>query len=227
MKRRILKIAKLRDTRILEISATLGNPQTAHQFAQYIAQETVALNQQESAAADRERAEKMERQLADSRLRLDKAAKASMGSTNSAIQALESHNDADEELLAKLRLQLAENPTGAIKAAIAELEHEISDNEAKINAASSQRELADAELNIAQSEYAALSNRLLDIQAAAGAGSEKLRIVDPGIVPQRPSFPNTLLNVVLALAIAAAGSVTYVAIAFSYERRRAHEALFK
>jgi uncharacterized protein involved in exopolysaccharide biosynthesis len=54
-----------------------------------------------------------------------------------------------------------------------------------------------------------------------------LRIVDPGIVPQRPSFPNTPLNVLLAIAIGAAGSITYVAIAFSYERRRVQEALFR
>jgi capsular polysaccharide biosynthesis protein len=232
MKRRILKISKIRETRLLEISATLGDPHMAHQFAQYIAQETVAMNRQESAAADRDRASQVEHELAESRLRLDKASKASLGSARSAIEALQSRNDADQDLLAKLRLELAENPGDsarevAVKAAVVELEREISTNEAKIDAASARREREEAEFNIAQSEYASLSNRLLDLQAAAGTGGERLRIVDPGIVPERPTFPNVLLDVLLATVIAAAGSITYIALSFSYQRRRAHDALFR
>src|SRR5689334_193502 len=37
LKRRVLKVAKLRDTKVLQISATLADPKQAHELAQYLA----------------------------------------------------------------------------------------------------------------------------------------------------------------------------------------------
>ena len=39
------------------------------------------------------------------------------------------------------------------------------------------------------------AGRLLESRATAGTHAEQLRIIDPGIVPQRPSSPNISLNV--------------------------------
>ena len=43
--------------------------------------------------------------------------------------------------------------------------------------------------------------RLRELRATAGTRGERLRVIDPGIVPQRPSSPNVALNVLGALLI--------------------------
>ena len=42
----------------------------------------------------------------------------------------------------------------------------------------------------------------------------RLRLIDPGIVPQRPSSPNIPLNVFAALLFGAVASVLYLSVAF-------------
>src|SRR5581483_10500946 len=54
LKRQVLKVLKPRDTKILEISATLGNPVKAQQFAQYIAERAVAMNRSLETTSNRE-----------------------------------------------------------------------------------------------------------------------------------------------------------------------------
>jgi len=44
LKARILKVGMVRDTKILEINATLSDPKTAHALALYVADQTVALS---------------------------------------------------------------------------------------------------------------------------------------------------------------------------------------
>ena len=50
LKQRVLKVVKLRDTKILEISATLPDPKLAQGFVQYLAKETVNMSHGENAA---------------------------------------------------------------------------------------------------------------------------------------------------------------------------------
>jgi hypothetical protein len=50
--------------------------------------------------------------------------------------------------------------------------------------------------------------------------TDQLRIVDPGIVPQRPSFPNLPLSVVSAVGIAMAVCLVWLTIQFGFMRRR-------
>ena len=65
LKQQVLKVTKLRDTKILEISATLTDPGLAQQFVNYVADETVKLSRGESAATDREMIGEAERQAAE------------------------------------------------------------------------------------------------------------------------------------------------------------------
>jgi uncharacterized protein involved in exopolysaccharide biosynthesis len=44
-------------------------------------------------------------------------------------------------------------------------------------------------------------------------------VIDPGIVPQRPSTPNVPLNVIVALFVALLASVVYLSLAFGFRRR--------
>src|SRR5579864_4093874 len=52
LKRRVLKVTKLRDTKILQISATLPDPKQAHEFAQFLAEETVNLSRKVASDSD-------------------------------------------------------------------------------------------------------------------------------------------------------------------------------
>src|SRR6266849_8252806 len=54
LKKSVLKADIPRNTRILEIRATLPNPKTAHALALYVAEETVKLNQAVSREGDQE-----------------------------------------------------------------------------------------------------------------------------------------------------------------------------
>jgi len=76
LKQQVLKVTKVRDTKILEISATLPEPALAQQFVIYVAEETVKLSRGESAVADREVMGEAERQAADAQERLERAQQA-------------------------------------------------------------------------------------------------------------------------------------------------------
>jgi capsular polysaccharide biosynthesis protein len=73
LKQQVLKVTKVRDTKILEISATLPEPALAQQFVIYVAEETVKLSRGESAVADREVMGEAERQAADAQERSSRA----------------------------------------------------------------------------------------------------------------------------------------------------------
>jgi uncharacterized protein involved in exopolysaccharide biosynthesis len=47
---------------------------------------------------------------------------------------------------------------------------------------------------------------------------ERLEVLDPGIVPERPSSPNVPLILISALGLAVIASVAYLASAFGYSR---------
>ena len=61
--------------------------------------------------------------------------------------------------------------------------------------------------------------RLRDVQSVSGTRSERLRIIDPGIVPQRPSSPDIVLTVAVACLLAAIFSLLYVTAQFAQRRR--------
>ena len=54
LKRRILKVTKVRDTKILEIAVTLPDPKVAQAFAQFLAEETVESTRSGNLAGDQD-----------------------------------------------------------------------------------------------------------------------------------------------------------------------------
>ena len=70
LKKSMLKVEMPRNTRILEIHATLPDAKKAHDLALYIAEETVKLNQAVSRQGDQELAGEAEKQAAEARIRL-------------------------------------------------------------------------------------------------------------------------------------------------------------
>ena len=81
------------------------------------------------------------------------------------------------------------------------------------------REASQNELKSAQTASEAAETHLRELRAAAGSRGERLRVMDPGIVPQRPSSPNIPLNVAAAVLLALAASIIYLSFAFVMRRR--------
>ena len=59
-----------------------------------------------------------------------------------------------------------------------------------------------------------------DTAIAAGLRTEQLRIVDPGVVPQQPSFPNIPLFTGAAFLISALLTLVYLSLRFGLEQQQ-------
>jgi capsule polysaccharide export protein KpsE/RkpR len=242
LKQQVLKVSKLRDTKILEISATWLDPNLAQQVALYIAEETVKLSRGESAATDRELIGEAERQAAEAQQRLDLAQQA--WATNAVREpgsALQAQIEADVDLASKVRQSLIdsrsdlaeyqEKPEYAkqlpgLRARTAELEKRLNEIEKGIeqkSALASQRAASrqklETEVKMAQTASEASAARLRDLRITAGTRGERLRVIDPGIVPQRPSSPNIALNVAAALLLTLIALAAFLTVSFTYRRR--------
>jgi uncharacterized protein involved in exopolysaccharide biosynthesis len=248
LKRGILKVSKIRDTKILEISATLRDPKLAQSLAQYVAEETVNMNRGANLVADREFLDDAEKRAAEAQLRLDQAQKAQANVTSTAlIGPLQADLDASVELQTKLRqdlveaeanvaeyqqqqdqgngqfareqLQSARARVSLLEKRSQELGRSIGEKSALVARRTAKRDEVLAELKTAQTVYDNSAARLRELRNTAGSRGEKLRVMDPGIVPQRPSSPNIPLNVAAALFVALVASIVYLSFAFSFRKR--------
>ncbi|HYL75276.1 MAG TPA: Wzz/FepE/Etk N-terminal domain-containing protein [Bryobacteraceae bacterium] len=247
LKRGVLKVSKIRDTKIMEIGVTLRDPKLAQNLAQYIAEETVTASRGESAETDRELVDSAQKQVAAAQTSVDRAQKALVSLANSApVEALQSEVDASAQLLEKLREQLVsaeadvaeyeqqrgadgqfsreQLQAGRSRAALLEkrsqeLQRSIHEKGKILSERIARKDQLDAELKTAQTSYESAAKSLREALAAAGTRGERLRVMDPGIVPQRPSSPNIPLNVAAALLLALVASIVYLSFAFALRRR--------
>lgn len=167
LKKRVLQVTIPRNTRILEIRATLPDANKAHAAALYIAEETVNLNRTANREGELEAAAEGERQYADARRRLEEADAAWVKATTAGSK--------DQDL--------------------------------------------DRRRRIAQDQADAAARRLQEVRAVIGFRGERLKIIDAGIVPERPSFPNIPLNAAAALVLAITCSLAYLTFAFAFSRQ--------
>jgi hypothetical protein len=82
------------------------------------------------------------------------------------------------------------------------------------------RDFLDAELKSARADEEAQHARLSEVVSTAAARGVRLKVLDDGIVPQRPSFPNPPLNLAVAFALSLLASIGYLALRFAYDRMR-------
>jgi capsule polysaccharide export protein KpsE/RkpR len=78
----------------------------------------------------------------------------------------------------------------------------------------------DVDRKAAQAALAAIETRLREARGESGYRGERLRIVDPGIVPERPSSPNVPLNLLGALLLGLVLPVLYLTMAMAYGEQR-------
>jgi uncharacterized protein involved in exopolysaccharide biosynthesis len=221
LKKSILRVEVLRNTRILDISTTLTDPQLAHELSLYLAQETVKMNENTSQQGDREFAAEAEKQYAAARSRMD-AAQRAWDATPDQVSAegLRSEVSDDEALREGLRKELTElevddpDASGAGASKIAAYRHrltalseQIATKRKNLAAMTAHLESLESDLGAARRTFAAGETRLQDLRSAAGYRGERLRIIDPGIVPEHPSSPDLMLNLLVALIAGAVLSV--------------------
>jgi uncharacterized protein involved in exopolysaccharide biosynthesis len=241
LKKQVLKVSKLRDTKILEISVSLTDPVTAQKMVQYLAEETVGLSRNENLESDRDVISELEKQLADSQKTLDGVRKIwTQHASSEPVESLQAEIDGKAELLGKLREQMVgteadvaeyqQRDNGQLEAAkaraklletrVAGLEQNLGKLGQVLALRSAGKEQLQMELKTAQGNYDAALNKVRELRASAGMRGERLRVIDPGIVPQRPSSPNLMLNLIAAVLGAFIISLIYLSIGFSYQSGR-------
>ncbi|MBE0658270.1 MAG: hypothetical protein IH602_11310 [Bryobacteraceae bacterium] len=237
LKRRVLKVSKLRDTRILQISVSLPEPKQAAALAAYLARETVALSESAGRRAEND-------VVASSQAQLD-AAEKSLAAVQRALDQedrqeaiaaikydLESLMDmrtSVERDLLDARADLAERPDESLARRAAELQTQAIELDRRIrikNESLAQRTVRrtalQLEFDAASRDLQASRERVRNLQGNAGLLGERLQVIDSGTVPQEPSFPKTPLIVTAAVMLALAVSLLSLAAGFSMKQRRSN-----
>ena len=250
LKKRILEVDIPSTTKIMEIAVTLPDPAKAQRLAAFVAEKTVQLNQLTNMESDRAQTEAIETMRSTALERVQQAETESMKiaergppeglaeelealvKARSLIQSqrlmvrdLESKQQADvvadttESL--KQRLAGTKQRLARLDEEIADLTRQIDRSRLTLGTRTARRGHADAEREAAWSALEETESRLTHARSASAARGERLQVIDPGVVPEKPSSPNIPLNVIIALAFAILASLLYVTLEFSFQLRRA------
>jgi capsular polysaccharide biosynthesis protein len=118
-----------------------------------------------------------------------------------------------------LALYIAEQTVKVTHEYSATVEHEL--------LAAAQKQLEDAEAagakgthDAAQTAVDVAVEHLAEVRGSAGGRVEELQVVDPGIVPSKPTSPNVPVMLAAALLVALAVSVLYLTFEFNYRLER-------
>jgi uncharacterized protein involved in exopolysaccharide biosynthesis len=231
IKRRILKVSKPRETKILQISVTLGDPRQAQAVAQFLAEETVSLSRGANRDSDQDLLGEAQKQVDDTAAKLE-AAQTAFGDLNirEPIEPLRAALQSLTELQARVRQDLSETraqaaelegdprAVGAKARAEAlekqdvELGKQIAAKAVQVSRRSARDDEARQKLRTAQTNHDSANLRLREVRGNTGLRGERLRVVEPGVVPERPSSPNVLLNLALALSVGLVGAIVYLTL---------------
>ncbi|MGC4054080.1 MAG: hypothetical protein QM757_33770 [Paludibaculum sp.] len=241
LKKRVLKVSKLRDTKILEITATLPDPQQAAALASFLAAQTAALSQSVGRAGDQDLISSTEQQLQAEEKRLAELNTAlqnlEAGHANSAERyklenLIDSQSGVERELM-RSQADLAEHRDDGLQRRVAELQKQssalkaqVAEGEALIARTAARRDVLEADIATAVRERDALRSRVRELRAIIGTRGERLSVIDSGVVPQRPSSPKTSLIVLSALLLAFAASIVYLSAGYSMAHFRGRGARF-
>jgi capsular polysaccharide biosynthesis protein len=253
MKRRVLKVQVLRNTRIMEIAATLPDPKKAQALAQFLAEATVELNRSSVAESDQDLVSGFAAQDHEARARLTQAETDwTHVIANEPVEALQAALEQAADSRAKLQQQIQSveleiaDVTERLKQApaseqtelrredsnararlaemrkqVQEFDRQNAEREKLLAARQSHRDKSEAERKAAQAALAAVEARLREARGESGYRGERLKIIDPGIVPEKPSAPNLPLNLVGALLAGLVLPILYLTLEMSFQEQRA------
>ena len=259
LKNRVLRVTKLKDTKMLSISVTLADAKQASAVARYLAAGAVALNRDVARDNENDVMSDLRRQVGEAGAALEKArgeeAAAMAVGTESIMESevqiltdLKARSSerlmednatvaqlaAREQALAQAaavnreELESARRELGPARARVAALQQD----RAALDRETAAKSAALAELRVrqrraadnrrtAEAAFEVMSRRANELAATNGMRTEQLRIVDPGIVPQRPSWPNLPLLVAGAFVTSLVLSLVYLTFSFGISRHRA------
>jgi succinoglycan biosynthesis transport protein ExoP len=251
LKKRVLKVDTVRNTRILEIAATLPDAGKAQALAQFLAESTVALNRSMVTESDRDLLQGLEQQERVIRARLEETETAwarllltePLDDLQSAMEKASDLRSAVQEQAQSVELEIADAGERLKQASAAELveirkqdsyararleqmrrqiqslDAQNAEREKRLAMRQAHRDKLEAERKAAQVQLTAMDTRLREARGEAGFRGERLRIVDPGIVPERPSSPNIPLNVAAAMLLGLVLPVVFLTLRMSYQER--------
>jgi uncharacterized protein involved in exopolysaccharide biosynthesis len=251
LKRRVLQVQLVRNTRLLEISATLPDPRKAHALAGFLAEATVEINRAAVLEGDQELMRGIEQQARELRARLQEidqnwskavAAEPLLGLESAMEQAADLRGKVEEQLrsvelevadlaeraktsadAAELRKQEANERArlAEMRKQLQELDRQGAERERLLATRQAHRDQLDAERKTAQAALVAMESRLRDARGETGFRGERLKIIDPGIVPERPSSPNLPLNIAVALLAGLVLPILFFTLEMNFQGRRA------
>jgi len=126
--------------------------------------------------------------------------------------------DADEAQWLRNHAASARARVAALESQTRELDDLLTKKSPELERRKLRRDALEDEEKTAAAALETANTRLNEMLTAARSNDERLQIIDPGIVPQQPSSPNTMLNIVAALLISFVGSTVYLAFRFGHAR---------
>lgn len=228
-KRSTLRAGFVRNTKVLEIAVTLPDASMAQRMARFLAEGTIALSRELQRNADQELIGEAEKEFSAGQKAFDELeAQWSRALRSENKEALQSEiyarqyrqNRIERQLLdaqvskAGERANLLAAEREAAARSLTQLHARLAAYEEKLRPIEERRKVALARLGEAR-------KRLDEAKGMAGYRGERLRMIDPGIVPERPSSPNILLNVAGAAFFALALSLLFLSLRFGASGDRA------
>ena len=229
VKKRVLRAGVVRNTRILEISATLPDARNAQALASFLAESTVEINRVLATEGDQDLVRGVEQQARDARAQMDQVeALWTQLLSREPVDSLNLSTAAASDLRGKLQEQLlaAELDSGgavraeALRKQIESLDSQAAAREKLLASRLAHREKLDAEREERQDALQAVETRLREARGNAGYRGERLKMIDPGIVPESPSSPNVPLNLAAALLLGVVLPLLYLAVEMNFQEQR-------
>ncbi|MEO5926379.1 MAG: hypothetical protein ABIR70_21330 [Bryobacteraceae bacterium] len=244
-KRSVLRVAKLKDTKVLQIGVTLPDPKRAQQLVEYLATETVALNRSLAKDGDREVQADVATQLglANDQLRQARTEyESAVGSGTD--QLLEEEVRTLSDLKARTNVEALRSRTvlaelnsrkeeaaaeqarlNSLTSEAASLDKQLATQSTALATARARRERSTEALRVAEATRDAWSRRANEAAISSGQRTEQLRVVDPGVVPQQPSFPNPPLYIGVAILLSSLLVLAYLSLRYGMDRQREQQQL--
>jgi uncharacterized protein involved in exopolysaccharide biosynthesis len=240
----VLKVSIPANTTVLEIRATLRDPRKAQALAQYIAEQTVVRGNSSDAKTAEETIAGLrskQQEALERTIRARRALDGGLASTPIAALENELRGGFDlefrfEEDLARARTDLAEYATqpdtdatrrqlAVTRARIASMEKqkqqlaaELEKKGTRLDVSRSRRDAMEAEVSAAQTAYEDATTWLNNTFSSPQVYGQRLRVMDAGTVPQRPTSPNLWLNTAAALFASLIGTFGFLMLRFGYVR---------
>src|SRR5436190_13458982 len=261
LRKRVLSVVKLPDTKLLQIKATLQDARQSQALVQFLAEETVALNHSVENQSEHEALTEVRKQVQEAGAKLAQT----RGEYNAAVAEGAESVLGDEvrnlsDLKGRLNEQLANAATSlaelsarsdaqakgfaagdsrenlqqdiaaararsaALTTQMASVSRDLAQKASALAAARARADQSADQLRAANTAFEAMSRRANELAGSSGLRTEQLRIIDPGIVPQQPSFPNTPLFTAVALLFSALLTLAWLSLRYGLEQQRVRSA---